>query len=58
MRHSKILAISGHNIEETRKNILAAGADDFLGKPFTVDELKEKVTRLLKAEKQGEASKP
>src|SRR3989344_719260 len=50
MRHSKILAISGHNIEETRKNILAAGADDFLGKPFTVDALKEKAIRLLKAD--------
>ena len=58
MRHSKILAISGHNIEETRKNILAAGADDFLGKPFTVDALKEKAIRLLKADKMTEARKP
>ena len=47
-KHTKILAISGHNIEESRKNILAAGADDFLGKPFGLDALKEKVVRLLK----------
>ena len=47
-KHAKILAISGHNIEEYRKNIIAAGADDFLGKPFEIESLKEKVAHLLK----------
>ena len=50
-KHAKILAVSGHNVEEYRKNILAAGADDFLGKPFTVEDLKEKVNRLFGPEK-------
>ena len=49
-KHIKILAVSGHNIDESRKNILAAGADDFLGKPFDIDTLKEKVLKLLKPE--------
>ncbi len=43
----KILAISGHNLEESREKALAAGADDFLGKPFGLDELKAKVWRLI-----------
>ena len=47
-KHIKILAISGYNVEESRKHILAAGADDFLGKPFVLETLKEKVAPLLK----------
>ena len=47
LKNVKILAISGRNIEQTRDAILAAGADDFLGKPFTRDELHEKIKTLL-----------
>jgi excisionase family DNA binding protein len=43
----KILAISGVNVDETRRKMLEAGADDFLGKPFTIDELGARLTRLL-----------
>ena len=43
----KILAISGQNVEESKKNSLRAGADDFLGKPFEIDQLRERVARLM-----------
>jgi len=47
LRNIKILAITGCDIEESRTQILAAGADDFLGKPFTLQELDEKIENLL-----------
>lgn len=47
LRGIRILAITGYNIEESRARILEAGADDFLGKPFTIQELSEKVGNLL-----------
>lgn len=43
----KVLAISGHNAEEWRKESLSAGADDFLGKPFLTEDLEQKVRALL-----------
>ena len=45
----KILAMSGHNIEEARKEVLQAGADDFIGKPFETQEMEKKLARLLPA---------
>jgi len=47
LRGIKILAITGCDIEETRSRILKAGADDFLGKPFNIQELNEKIVSLL-----------
>lgn len=43
----KILAISGHNIEKSKKQSLSAGADDFLGKPFSLDAFKEKIAQWV-----------
>ena len=45
----KILAITGVDAEQSRGRILEAGADDFLAKPFTVEDLAEKVDQLLPA---------
>lgn len=47
LKATKILAISGFHPEESRKKSLAMGADDFLGKPFSVQSLKSKVSKLL-----------
>ncbi len=47
LKKTKVLAISGHNIEEYRKQALASGADDFLGKPFDSRALKEKLSKLM-----------
>ena len=44
---TKILAISGQNIPSLKKECSKAGADDFLRKPFTVEEIKDRVHRLL-----------
>ena len=47
LRNIKILAITGCDIEESKTRILKAGADDFLGKPFTIQELDAKIESLL-----------
>ena len=47
LRSTRILVISGRNFEENRAESLKAGADDFLGKPFEVADLKERLRRLL-----------
>lgn len=43
----KILAMSGHNVEESRQEVLHAEADDFIGKPFETQEMEKKLARLL-----------
>jgi excisionase family DNA binding protein len=47
MKGIKILAISGYAVEESRLQSLAAGADDFLGKPFNFPDLSEKIGKLF-----------
>ncbi|MBI4395506.1 MAG: response regulator, partial [Elusimicrobia bacterium] len=43
----KILAISGYDAEEYREKALEAGADDFLAKPFTANEMTRKLEKML-----------
>lgn len=43
----KILIITGCDVEELKPRILAAGADDMLHKPFELEELENKVRRLM-----------
>lgn len=45
-RSMKILAISAFPSDETRRKILAAGADAFLVKPFNITELKKTILSL------------
>lgn len=45
-RGLKILAISGRNVEEARAEILEAGADGFLAKPFGVEEFRAKLADI------------
>jgi excisionase family DNA binding protein len=47
LRDVKVLAITAFSVEEQRKLALAAGANDFLSKPFTVEALKEKLAGLM-----------
>lgn len=54
LRKIKILAITGYNMEESKKQALEAGADDFLGKPFEIKELTEKLQKLLVSVSNGE----
>jgi adenylate cyclase len=46
-RATRILAMGAPREHEARERMLAAGADAFLGKPFTLTQLEAEVTRLL-----------
>ena len=45
VRYSKIpiIAVTGHTAIEDREKILEAGCDDYLAKPFEINELLEKI---------------
>ncbi|MFH1723050.1 MAG: response regulator [Elusimicrobiota bacterium] len=45
-RRVRVLAVSGYAVEETRKECLEAGADDFVGKPFDIAEMERSLYRL------------
>jgi two-component system phosphate regulon response regulator PhoB len=47
LREIKILIITAWS--ENREDLIAAGADDFLPKPFDPDELRRKLEKLLEA---------
>jgi len=46
-RATRILAMSALPEDEARERMLAAGADAFLAKPFTLPQLEAEVARLL-----------
>jgi len=50
LRHIRILAMSGHSVQESRGKAMEAGADDFLAKPFEPDAMAEKVRQCLERE--------
>lgn len=51
LKNTKVLAISGLNVKESKKDAITAGANDFLGKPFEEQELRERIGTLLGKEK-------
>ena len=55
LKQVKILAVSGKNNAQTKNSILAAGADDFLGKPFLLGDLEEKIKQLLQHKSNGKS---
>jgi signal transduction histidine kinase/ActR/RegA family two-component response regulator len=46
-RRTKIIAVTAHALEEERTEILAAGCDDFIRKPYQVTEIFECLTKHL-----------
>ena len=44
----KIIAITGYRSRENKKQILAAGANDFMLKPLEIKKLLSRIDRLLK----------
>ncbi|QWV93852.1 transporter substrate-binding domain-containing protein [Geomonas oryzisoli] len=49
-REVPIIAVSASVFEEQLRDVMEAGADDFLRKPFREEELLEKIARLLPAQ--------
>ena len=46
-KDARIIAVTASAFEDTRQEVLATGADDFVSKPFRETELLEKIGRLL-----------
>jgi CheY-like chemotaxis protein len=46
---TKIVAVTAHALEEERREILAAGCDDFIRKPYDYSEILDALTRNLGA---------
>ncbi|OGS21126.1 MAG: hypothetical protein A3J83_00705 [Elusimicrobia bacterium RIFOXYA2_FULL_40_6] len=49
LKNTKVLAITGYDTEEYRKNIFSCGADDYLSKPFNIDNLTNMIKKLITA---------
>ncbi|OGS24659.1 MAG: hypothetical protein A2297_07650 [Elusimicrobia bacterium RIFOXYB2_FULL_48_7] len=43
----KVLAVTGYNSPENRKQILACGADEYMAKPFDTDVLAETINKMI-----------
>ena len=43
-----IIAITGHTMSYQYTDVIAAGASDFIAKPFTINELEAKLNRILR----------
>lgn len=52
-KNMKIIAITAYPSKEILERIIKAGADDYLIKPFTAEQLKQKMTLLLKSIRRG-----
>jgi signal transduction histidine kinase/DNA-binding response OmpR family regulator len=55
---TNIVALTAHALEEERKEILAAGCDDFVRKPYTYTEILDALTRHLGVQFVYEESTP
>ena len=53
-----IVALTAHAVGNAREECLAAGMDDYLGKPFEPEELRSVLSRWLKRFKEPENAKP
>ena len=49
LKRTRILAITGYAVEESKLKALEAGADEFLAKPLEINNLKEKLQVLYAA---------
>lgn len=52
-RDIPVMALSGHVIQPSPAKAIAAGCDDFLGKPAMPDEVEGRIRQLLRGRKRG-----
>jgi CheY-like chemotaxis protein len=52
-RHVPIIAVTARAMEETRLDCLESGMDDFLSKPYTIEQFQNMLTRWLPQEDTG-----
>jgi CheY-like chemotaxis protein len=55
--HTPIIALTAHATQEDRQQCLAAGMDDYLGKPFTLEQLRLALERWLHPTQHQESTK-
>jgi DNA-binding response OmpR family regulator len=56
MKSVKIICISGMVEQDKIADLMAAGADDFMNKPFSVEKLLDRGCEMLEMEKLGSAT--
>lgn len=55
-RHAPMIAVTAHALPGDRERFLSAGFDGYVSKPFTADELRAAVQRLVKPRRTGRVS--
>ena len=51
-RHTPIIAVTAHAMMGDKERCLESGMDDYLSKPFTMGELKEKLARWVQSKEE------
>ncbi|HTV17683.1 MAG TPA: response regulator [Polyangiaceae bacterium] len=56
--HTPVIALTAHAMASERDNVLAAGMDDYIAKPFDPDTLEAALNRWIGPPQSGEAARP
>jgi DNA-binding response OmpR family regulator len=48
LKHTRVIAVTAMDNEETRRKVRELGADEYLAKPFIFEDLRDKVLKVMK----------